>query len=133
MSSIHILREQIVLNRMFGVELPSGTVAIRFSLDNVHTDLSGLRPGNRVDVIVGMQYVPVNDNFQTLQANGEPVQALEADGEQEPKLLMQRVISGAQILIVESEDWITLAVGSEEAVLMRWVAEAQLPLLLARA
>lgn len=132
----HVVREQVILRPMlrqiepgetaWGTHaqtiLPAGMYAVMFPVENIQTDLQALQPGMYVDIIVAMQFVPVDDIFQT---------PFVTDSNQESKRIMQRIASNSQILTKEGS-FITIVVTPEESRVLTWVVEAGFPLLLAQ-
>ena len=106
-----------------GAGASAGRVAVALPLTNVLSDLSIYEPGNYVDIIVGMQFVEIDDHLQSLAAT---------ETAPEPRRMIQRIANNVQILTIDYEnDFLMLAVSPDESSVLIWVGEAGLPLLLA--
>lgn len=122
--------------------LPPDRVAVSLPLTTIVGITYEIQEGDTVDIIATMLFVDApNDSFTQLitpppAQTGVPLAAQLPDG---ARLIQQRVIQGALVVSISefcdgvAGPAVTLAVSPQDATILTWLIEAQLPLQLQRA
>jgi Flp pilus assembly protein CpaB len=111
----------------FDVELPPDKVAITMPQDGSNL---GLQVGDQVDVIATMLFVDIDGTYQAIESDAP---APDTTTTPQPQLVTQRVIQNAEVIAIgtlfpgEFDDMITLAMSPEDATIMRWLIDEDIP------
>ena len=112
-----------------GVALPPGTVAVSVAPQAMPP---GLAEGDRVDVILSLLFVEVDETFQAPVPS--PVTAPPPDAsavtasppsEHPPRIIQQYVVRDALVVQVGPSSAVTLAVSPQDAAMLTWAADAR--------
>jgi hypothetical protein len=109
--------------------IPNGTVGITVPLDAISSVEYGLQPHDTVDVVAAMLFVDVGDGVQSVVKPEDAIQVGVPVEIGEPALTVQRVIADAQVIGIFG-DFITLAVSPDDAVVMQWLIDSEVPIML---
>ncbi len=117
-------------------QLPEGTVAVNVPAPSLVFD-DVLAIGDRVDILAALSFVDADEEFQELvpvntsDASNQwlvPLPDTAETTEGTPQLVIQQIISDA--IVLQVSDSITLAVSAEDATILNYLIDANIPLAL---